>query len=287
MISRMGYKPQRVSLLSAPLLQTSKQISIVIPVKDNQKGITDFIETFFHVTPPEYYPSEIIIVDNNSRESIYILEKDYPVKITLLSCSKIGPAAARNKGVQRAITDWILFSDSDCIPTKTFISGYLQGQNTSIGYAGKVKSLGNNRISRYYESQEILMPPKVYENGIARPDYLITANCLILKHAIELTGGFNEDITFAGGEDIDLGFKLLNLGQLSFAFHSEVYHDFRDDLSDFKDRFLRYGRGNRVISKLYGLDLRPAPFLPNMFSPYNLALSFLQYYWLRTGYFSI
>jgi len=76
----------------------------------------------------------------------------------LLKCSKTGPAAARNVAIKHAKGDWILFKDSDCIPSGSFIQGYLQAMNGSIGYAGNVKAWGEDILSRYYENQEILMP---------------------------------------------------------------------------------------------------------------------------------
>ncbi len=226
-----------------------------------------------------------IIVDNNSSPKIELKRTDYSIPVRLLTCSKIGPASARNFGVKHSQTDWILFTDSDCVPTSTLLTGYLKVQNGSVGYAGNIKAYGQDFISKYYEHQEILIPPKVYERpNEPRPEYLITANSLVWRPAFDIVGGFNENIKIAGGEDIDLGFKLLNIGQLSYAFDSIAKHNFGDGLSDFKERFMRYGYGNKIISKLYGLDLKPKPFKPNKPTAINFILAFMQYYWLSKGY---
>lgn len=284
MISRLGFKPTKKNNLISDFLGKTDDITIVIPVKDNQNGIDLFLTEFFKTHTIGYYPKEIIIVDNNSNPAIKIT-KDFPVIVRLLTCSKIGPASARNLGVQQSKTDWILFTDSDCVPTSSLLTGYMKVQNGSLGYAGNIKALGQDIISKYYEQQEILVPPKVYERpNEPRPDYLITANCLVWRPAFDKVGGFNETIKIAGGEDIDLGFKLLNIGRLTYAFDSIARHNFGDGLLDFRERFVRYGFGNKIISKLYDLDLKPKTFKPNKRSSINYILAFLQYVWLSKGY---
>ena len=285
MISRLGFKPTKINSLKSEILKSTNEITIVIPVKNNQKGIELFLNVFLKTHKSENYPKEIIIVDNNSKPKLKIEIDDYPISLKILSCSKIGPASARNFGVKNVETEWILFTDSDCIPTENLLTGYLKNQNKSIGYAGNIISESQDIISKYYEDQEILIPPEVYINkNSSRPDYLVTANCLVWKKAFEVIGGFNENIKIAGGEDIDLGFKLLNVGELSYAFESVSKHNFGDGIRDFKDRFIRYGFGNRIISEIYNLDLEPKIFKPNKKTLINYILAYLQYKWLKKGY---
>ena len=263
----------------------TENITIVIPVKNNQNGIDLFLKTFFETHTKDTFPKEIIIVDNNSNPAIQLNDNLYSIPVRLLTCSKIGPASARNFGVKNSSTEWILFTDSDCVPTNSLLTGYLKAQNNSVGYAGNIKAQGQDLISKYYEEQEILVPPKVYENANQpRPDYLITANCLVWRPAFDKVGGFNETIKIAGGEDIDLGFKLLNVGQLTYAFDSIAKHNFGDGLSDFRERFKRYGYGNKIISNLYDLDLTPKRFKPNKRTLTNYMLALLQFIWLTSGY---
>ena len=285
MISRLGFIPTKRQTIKSDLLRTTEEVTIIIPVKDNQNGINLFLTEFFTTHSADNFPREIIIVDNNSSPKIELKQTDFPIPVRLLTCSKIGPASARNFGVQHSKTDWILFTDSDCVPTSSLLTGYLRVQNGSVGYAGNIKAHGQDIISKYYEQQEILVPPKVYEQtNQPRPDYLITANCLVWRPAFDKVGGFNERIKIAGGEDIDLGFKLLKIGQLTYAFDSIAKHNFGDGLRDFKERFVRYGYGNKIISKLYDLDLTPKTFKPNKRTPVNFVLAFMQFFWLTSGY---
>jgi len=284
-LSQYGYIPQIKNTITSQSTSTSKDITVVIPVKDNQRGIEQFLDAFYKNNPQEYYPYEIIIVDNPKPE-IVIPEKyqKKPVPIRILHCYKKGPASARNIGWKAAQTKWILFSDSDCMPQKEWISGYMESMNGSVGYAGNVKSLGKDIISRYYELQRILIPPPFQYKNINYPEFLITANSLVWKPALEEINGFNEDIQIAAGEDIDLGFRLREIGSISYAQRSLTLHNFDDGLVGFIRRFTRYGEGNKKIAVLYNLDLKPKPFKPIVPTLSNIFLSKLQKYFLEKGY---
>lgn len=286
LLSTWGIHLRKYSEMTAPLSINCADISIIIPVKDNQKGITLFLSKFLKTHPPSLYPREIIIVDNASQPSIAIPEvvAGKGIKITLLTCTAIGPACARNLGIQHAQSEWVLFTDSDCVPTSTLLSGYIVAINGSIGYAGLVKSWGKDRLSRYYETQSILVPPAINDGGVTRPEFIITANALVWRPALEIIGGFNENIKIAAGEDIDLGFRLREIGSLSYATGAIVYHNFQGGLPVFIRRFIRYGKGNKILSRLYSQDLRPKIFQPAHPSFFNWVLSRIQYVCLSLGY---
>lgn len=284
LLSRLGYSPKKIADLKSPLLTEVSEITVVIPVKDNQSGIDRYLDILFKVCPPDKLPAHVIIVDNNSRVPLK-LKRVYPIPVNVESCTKAGPASARNHGAALVKTAWIHFTDSDCIPTENLFTGFLTAQNSAVGYAGNVKALGADVYSRYYDSQEILIPPQVYSNAdVPTPDYLITANCLVWKPAFDRVGGFNETISIAGGEDIDLGFKLREIGELAYAFESISMHDFECSLSDFKTRFRRYGKGNKHVAEIYRLNLQPSVFMPIRKSVFNYFLAFVQFLSLRKGY---
>lgn len=260
-------------------------VSLILPVKDNQAGLERFLTALFGTHAPDVLPREIIVVDNGSSPPISIpgsfTTNNVPVR--LLQCRKPGPASARNTGCRAARGRWLLFADSDCEPTASFVSGYANAMNGSIGYAGYVSSLGKDRLSRYYESQDILIPPRVREG---RPQYLITANSLVWRRAFEAVGGFDERFPLAGGEDVDLGFRLSQIGVLSYAPASVVRHDFSDGYAGFVKRFIRYGRGNRKLAGDYRINLRPRPFIPASPKPFNWCAAVAQFLCLSWGYWA-
>lgn len=263
------------------------QVSIIIPVRNNQHGIERYLEHFLDQFSDELLPKEILIVDNNSFPEIKIPDRfsNTKIPIQLIKCRKPGPAAARNFGAKKATGEWLLFNDSDCIPTKSLISGYLEADNGAVAYAGNIKALNDDKLSKYYETQEILIPLKTYdEQGNFVPQYLITANSLVWKNAFDEVRGFNENISIAGGEDVDLGLRLSQIGKLSYAFSSVALHDFSDGFIGFYKRFLRYGKGNRIVEELWKTNLKPKLFRPNTRTSTNEILAKIQYLILTLGY---
>ena len=160
----------------------------------------------------------------------------------------------------------------------------MSNNNSHVAYAGNIKTTSNNKLSKYYETQEILIPPEAIDNGIIRPDYLVTANCLVYKNAFNYIGGFDEKFKQAGGEDIDLGFRLLSIGSIAYQWNSITLHNFDDGIKGFIKRFDRYGKGNKQLSHKYMLNLTPKPFLPISKTPVNMILALLQFLFMSKGY---
>lgn len=285
-ISWHGFWPKQKKPIVAPLINSTKEISIVIPVKNNQEGINKFLDTLNRTHAAKYTPLEIIIVDNCSSTPIKLPPIPSPCYVRLLQCTKQGPASARNVGWKDAGGEWILFTDSDCTPSENWISGYINAADGSIGYAGNVLPLSQDPISKYYETQGTLIPSRYYLDDVAYPDYLITANCLIWKKALEMLDGFNESMMIAAGEDIDIGFRLREMGNISFAWESLVYHDFSDSLWELIKRFYRYGKGNGTLSQIFSLNMRPREIKPQKMTLLNLILAKIQYFSLLGGYYS-
>lgn len=285
LLTWIDYTPNRIGNLVAPVVFDCADVSLIVPVKNNQPGVNRFLSALFATHPPYALPREIIIVDNGSTIPTYISPsfQRQGIPVHVLRCDRVGPASARNAGAAVAGGRWLLFADSDCEPTSSFVAGFGDAMSGAIGYAGYVRAAGMDRLSRYYESQHILVPPRVAED---RPQYLITANALVWKDAFEAVAGFDETFSLAGGEDVDLGFRLSEIGSLAYAPGSVVQHDFSDGYRGFLRRFIRYGRGNRLLARRHGLNLRPKPFFPVQPSMYNSAAAVAQFVCLALGYWT-
>ena len=60
MISRLGFKPTKRKNLMSDFLQTTAEVTIIIPVKNNQIGINRFLTEFFKTHSTDNFPREII-----------------------------------------------------------------------------------------------------------------------------------------------------------------------------------------------------------------------------------
>lgn len=266
----------------------SNEISIIIPVKNNQTGIDRFLKLFFTTQKEVFFPREIIIVDNNSAEPVKISEyfTGNGIDIKVLTCKKRGAAAARNLGITNAVGKWLLFSDSDCIPTDTFITGYLQNSIKAIAFTGNIQSQANTWLDNFYDRERVLLP-RMKPNTMLElvPLYIITANALVWKEAIIKCGYFNESFTKAGGEDVELSIRLWNIGNTAAVPKSVVLHDFGNGIKDFYKRFINYGKGNRQLESITKINMKPTFQKPKQSTFLDYFTKFLQYAFISIGYY--
>jgi glycosyltransferase involved in cell wall biosynthesis len=113
---------------------------------------------------------------------------------------KKGPAAARNKGWQKARGILIAFTDDDCLPHTHWLQAFWQAYTgeAEIAFTGQIKV-------------PVTLPPTDYEKNLSQMEMadFLTANCCCTKKALEKVGGFDEEFSMAWREDSDLEFKLL------------------------------------------------------------------------------
>ena len=267
---------------------TYSNVSIVIPVKDNQDGIDRFLFKFFNSHDAEKFPSEIIIVDNNSESPIIVKEhfNKKGLSIVVHSCLQPGPASARNVGILYAKGEWILFCDSDCIPTSSLIDGYVRTQNQAIAYSGTVKASKNGYLNYFYDTERILLPHlKPNNKGEMVPLYIVTANALVWKTALLECSGFHEGFYDAAGEDVELAIRLWRFGGVRHIDDSIVLHDFNDGILGFCKRFVRYGKGNMQLQNIQNITMRPVFRRPNVSTPINHAAKLMQHICMLIGYY--
>lgn len=270
--------PRASSSLKSARPPRPDDISVVVPVLDNQRGI-DRLCAWLRRVPEDCRPAELVIVDDGSSTPIQCDER----LARVIRTSRAGPAAARNAGWRAARAEWVAFTDSDCIPSERWLQGFAECRDGEIAAQGRVRALARDWLSSYYDSQQVLRPMSWTRDG--RPGYLITANALVHRMALERAGGFSERFRHAAGEDVDLGIRLAELGELRWCPDAVVAHDFEPSFVSFVRRFVRYGRGNRMLAN--GRErrvFRPRPFMPLELTATNSLLSAVAFLSLSVGW---
>ena len=122
------------------------------------------------------------------------------------------------------------------------LSAALSSRPESVaGVGGRVLPGAEDRVSAYMTLHRILEPPVSLR-------YVVTANCILRRSALEAVGGFDEAVVAPGGEDPGL---CLKLGQLGYTFAFEpralVTHHYRPGYREFLRTFYRYGKGCRIV----------------------------------------
>jgi GT2 family glycosyltransferase len=272
--------------VSSARIESSKElkpidVSVVVPVRDNVSGVKKLLLSSKLLTAQSF--RELIIIDDGLRLPISLDEFDseFTTFVRFVRTARIGPAGARNKGARLASGAWLLFIDSDCLFTETLLMAYQRSMNGAIGYAGYIKATGNNVLSHFYDSQRVLIPFRVDKVGI--PQHIVTANALIWREAFEIIGGFDETFHLSAGEDVDLGFRLRQVGRIHYVPDAIVLHEYGDVLK-FCERFYRYGRANAMLERKYSVSFCPQRQAPKNPKSINWLLSSLQYWITLAGY---
>jgi len=197
------------------------EISVVIPVYNAEKTLAATLDSLVkqRLDRRDY---EILVIDNGSTDSSAEIIKSYPV--IYLTEPKRGAAAARNTGVRNSKSPWIAFTDSDCIAYPDWLTSLLKAAHSSSAdvIGGRVAPYRNSTMVEKYlaaRQNEILFPQKQAVNGEQFAfRYVITANAMVRKSALEEAGMFDERFEYAVGEDVELGERLERAG---CAFHYE------------------------------------------------------------------
>jgi glycosyltransferase involved in cell wall biosynthesis len=92
------------------MVSLAKQVkfSIIIPNYNKEEYVADTLNSIFNQT---YKNFEVIVVDDASSDNSLEIIKNYDVK--LLSTNRARAGGARNKGLDNATGDYIIFLDSD------------------------------------------------------------------------------------------------------------------------------------------------------------------------------
>jgi glycosyltransferase involved in cell wall biosynthesis len=191
-------------------------ISVVIPTY-NRKPILEKClwaleqQTFIPQTSIAHY--EVVVVDDGSTDStidwLTHHQADFP-HVRLFQQAHLGPAAARNLGVEQAKGDIIIFIDSDLVVTDRFLQAHADAL-----LAGQ-RQLNSDRIFTYGSvintcnfDTPTAEPFKVTDYSRA---FFATGNVAIARHWLEEAGLFDCRFQLYGWEDLELGVRLKRLG---------------------------------------------------------------------------
>lgn len=102
------------------------KVSIVVPVYNSERYINHCLDS---IISQDFDNLDIIIIDDGSTDNSFAVCKDYKnrdCRVKLFKQQNKGVSAARNKGINEAIGEYIVFIDSDDYIESNFISSLLK-----------------------------------------------------------------------------------------------------------------------------------------------------------------
>ncbi|MEI6633347.1 MAG: glycosyltransferase [Chlamydiota bacterium] len=223
-------------------------ISIVVPVYNGERIVAGCIESLLAVSHARD-DVEIIVVDDGSSDRTREVVARYPV--TCLPQPKRGAAAARNLGIRRARGDRVAFTDADCVVRPDWLREMVKGftDETVACVGGAILTPPPATDLEWYAHR---FNPISQENAITDRvvlfPHVITANAMFRKDIFDRVGYFDERFPAAGGEDLDLGWRIHWAGfTMRYVPAAQVEHRHKSRLRQLFKQHYRYGYAWTVI----------------------------------------
>ena len=162
---------------------------------------------------------QYILVDDGSSDNSFqqfCLACEEDERFLVLTQPNRGPAAARNRGIQAAVGEWVAFTDDDCIPSPGWLGELwkCRQQNPEAqAVFGCIRATGSKSYFSHY----------VENSGEGHQ----TANAMYRREALHQVGGFDERFRTPYLEDTDLFLSIQALGPSVFAELALVEHPVR------------------------------------------------------------
>jgi GT2 family glycosyltransferase len=189
---------------------------VIVPTHNRPDELLQLVEC---LTRQDMDPStfEVIVVDDGSRQPACQLLGPLRTAFDLqvITQSSSGPGAARNRGVELAKADMIVFFNDDAVPASDCLRRHLEVQEASDG---KHAVLGTftllpervvDSFTTHVETSTVLFAQPHMSSGTSYAGTsFCTGNLSVSRNLLENVGGFDESFRYAGGEDSELGLRL-------------------------------------------------------------------------------
>lgn len=169
-------------------------------------------------------PFEVVVVSDGSTDdtNAFLASAKTSFDLVVIEQPNSGPAVARNRGIEAAKNNLIVFIDDDVIPVPDLIAEHVAAhQRAGDGRLVAIGPMLSPEDANYSPwvawEQEKLQEQYVglRSNPTAYYRQFYTGNASVLRHHLEKSGGFDADLRRA--EDVELAYRLDRAG-LRFEF---------------------------------------------------------------------
>lgn len=161
------------------------------------------------IVSPEIDGFEIILIDDASTDGTanwFRTQYAKDARFRLLEQTENkGRSHTRNFGIANAKGDMIMFIDSDIVVRDNFIEAHYQAFTKA---RDKFKTDRLYTVGPEVQTDDFDNPLKEDYKIAPFSDLFITCNASMPKYLLEECGGFDEDFTLYGYEDIEIGIRL-------------------------------------------------------------------------------
>jgi len=241
------------------------KVSIIIPVKNEERTIANTIDSVLRINYPCY---EVLVVDGGSKDhTLSIIKekiKNNPHsllnKLKIIRMNDSTPGQGRNVGIRNSLGEIVAFVDGDCYVAEDWLKNavaLLEREDVG-GVGGQViscrkgvylsRALLNIASTFFASAGSTLFTRHRSEKEV---ENIPSCHAVYHRKAVERAGLYSEDLRFC--EDVDLNHRIRRLGyRLLYSSDMMVEHDWKVRSFGSLFRFMfGYGAGRAFASKKY------------------------------------
>jgi GT2 family glycosyltransferase len=184
-------------------------LAVIVPVGGAAPAWRRCAQSLAHLDPT---PGEIIVVIDGPNDDLAATAAGIGAKVIVLDAQG-GPSRARNRGVQAATRDILLFVDSDVEVPRDLSARVADLLAAHPQLTAVIGSYDDNPGDRSFLSQyRNLLHHFVHQNGREEASTFWAGCGAVRRQAFREVGGFDERYARSSIEDIELGSRLLRSG---------------------------------------------------------------------------
>jgi O-antigen biosynthesis protein len=233
-------------------------VSVIIAVKNGASTISPCLDS---VLALGYAPCDVIVVDDGSTDGTGQILRGYGPRITaVIKDQSRGPSAARNEAARLSRSEFVAFTDGDCIVApdwlEQLLAGFTDPQVVSCGGSQKLPDDATAFEHSVFSFMQRAGFVTEYVKAARQGDIRFVGHnpsCTVMyrREVFLSSGGFQESLW--PGEDVELDRKLTLEGyRHAFNPSAVVYHYRPRDLKAFWAMMKRYGCAQGYLVRKYG-----------------------------------
>jgi cellulose synthase/poly-beta-1,6-N-acetylglucosamine synthase-like glycosyltransferase len=232
-----------VELSKKPSSSGTIEISVVVPVRDEEDSVRELLQGLLSQTLP---PNEIVITDSGSIDATREIIEEFirrGAPITLICETAALPGRGRNVAVAHSRCDWIAFIDAGTIPERDWLEHLAKpaDSQSDVDVVYGTYEPVTDSLFKLCAVMAYVAPPYEIDGRLIRSCSVVSA--LMKRSVWEQVGGFPEHLRSA--EDLlfmrkieGANFKIVRAPEALVHWQVQA-----DPWQTFK-RFVRYARNN-------------------------------------------
>lgn len=265
--------------------------SFIIPVYNRPNEIQELLQSFVGLETNIKF--EIVIIEDGSEKSSKSVVNSFKDKLDVAYFFKenSGPGDSRNFGMQKAIGNYFIILDSDCILPKNYLEEVKKSLKTDYVDCFGGPDAAHSSFTNLQRAIDFSMTSFITTGGIRGNKNSFdkfqprSFNMGLSRKAFEASKGFGR---IHPGEDPDLVIRLWNLGfKTKLIPEAFIYHKRRISWVKFYKQVYKFGLVRPILNTWHPQTKKITYWFPTLFCLgfiVSLTLFFISFKWLFLCY---